>query len=56
MVTMSASDVSHSNYQDLFNAIGVMYGSDNGIDTFNLPDFHCQFPLGSNSNNNSQMV
>ncbi|CAF1572855.1 unnamed protein product [Rotaria sp. Silwood1] len=50
------SEVSRSTYQDLFKVIGVMYGSGNGIDTFNLPDFRYRFPLGSNNSNDRQLI
>lgn len=50
------SEVSRSTYQSLFYMIGVTYGSGNGIDTFNLPDFRYRFPLGSNSSNESQLA
>ena len=36
-------------YEDLFAVIGVIYGSGNGNDTFNLPDFRTRFPLGSSA-------
>jgi microcystin-dependent protein len=45
--------VSRITYPDLFSVIGVMHGSGNGNDTFNLPDFRTRFPLGSND---SQLV
>jgi microcystin-dependent protein len=50
------SEVSRLTYSDLFSVIGVTYGSGNGIDTFNLPDFRFRFPLGSNGSNDSQLV
>ncbi len=50
------SEVSRLTYPDLFDVIGVTYGSGNGTDTFNLPDFRARFPLGSNSSNDSQLV
>lgn len=36
--------------------IGITFGSGNGNDTFNLPDFRARFPLGSNGSNGSQLV
>lgn len=50
------SQVSRSNYSDLFNVIDTTYGSGNGINTFNLPDFRGRFPLGSNSSNTTQLI
>jgi microcystin-dependent protein len=50
------SEVSRSMYQDLFNVIGVTYGSGNSYDTFTLPDFRARFPLGSNDSNNESLV
>jgi microcystin-dependent protein len=44
------SAVNRFTYQDLFGVIGTTFGSGNGINTFNLPDFRTRFPLGSNSN------
>ena len=35
-----------SDYQDLFDLIGVTYGTGDGITTFNLPDLRGRFPLG----------
>ena len=37
---------SRSDYQDLFDLIGVTYGTGDGITTFNLPDLRGRFPLG----------
>ncbi|CAF1168569.1 unnamed protein product [Adineta steineri] len=50
------SEVSRTIYQDLFEAIGVTYGSGNGNDTFNIPDFRSRFPLGSNSTYSNSLV
>jgi microcystin-dependent protein len=50
------SEVSRLTYPDLFEVIGVTFGSGNGNDTFNLPDFRARFPLGSNGSNGSQLV
>ncbi|CAF1522959.1 unnamed protein product [Adineta steineri] len=50
------SEVSRTIYQDLFEAIGITYGSGNGNDTFNVPDFRSRFPLGSNSTYSSSLV
>ena len=38
--------VIRSDYQDLFDLIGVTYGTGDGITTFNLPDLRGRFPLG----------
>jgi microcystin-dependent protein len=43
----NGSAVSRSTYSSLFRVIGTIYGSGDGIDTFNLPDFRARFPLGS---------
>ena len=45
------SEISRTTYGDLFNVVGVTYGSGNGKDTFNLPDFRVRFPLGSTGSN-----
>ena len=45
------SEISRTTYRDLYKVIGVTYGSGNGKDTFNLPDFRVRFPLGSTSSN-----
>jgi len=50
------SQVSRSTYSDLFNVIGTTYGSGNGKDTFNLPDFRARFPLGSNNSYSNEFV
>ncbi len=47
------SAVSRTTYSDLFNVIGVTYGSGNGVDTFNVPDFRFRFPLGNNGSSTS---
>jgi len=49
------SEISRSTYKQLFTVIGVMYGSGNGNDTFNLPDFRARFPLGSNNSNSTEL-
>ncbi len=38
--------VIRSDYQDLFDLLGVTYGTGDGITTFNLPDLRGRFPLG----------
>jgi microcystin-dependent protein len=40
-------------YRDLFDVIGIMYGSGNDNDTFSLLDFCARFPLGSNENSSN---
>ena len=40
------SAVSRSQYQGLFSAIGVAYGSGDGSTTFNLPNFKGKVPVG----------
>ena len=47
------SAVSRATYSDLYNVIGVTYGSGNGVDTFNVPDFRFRFPLGGNGSSSS---
>ena len=42
----NGSAVSRSVYSDLFAAIGVTYGSGNGVTTFNLPDLQGRMVLG----------
>lgn len=41
--------ISRLDYSDLFNVIGTTYGSGDGKNTFNLPDFRTRVPLGSNT-------
>jgi len=43
------SAVSRTTYVDLFNAIGTVYGTGDGVNTFNLPDLKGQFLRGWNS-------
>lgn len=50
------SEVSRLNYSDLFMVIGTIYGSGNGIDTFNVPDFRARFPIGSSGRNDTQFA
>lgn len=40
------SPVSRALYDDLFTAIGVLYGAGNGTTTFNLPDLRGEFVRG----------
>ena len=42
------SSVNRVTYADLFSVIGTTFGSGNGPNSFNLPDFRARFPLGSN--------
>ena len=44
------SAVSRSDYVTLFNAIGIIWGSGDGINTFNLPDLRENVPVGINCN------
>ncbi|CAF0953751.1 unnamed protein product [Adineta steineri] len=46
-LSCDGSQVSRTTYSALFNVIGVTYGSGDGFNTFNLPDFRNRFPLGS---------
>lgn len=43
--------ISRTDYSDLFNTIGTMYGAGNGNSTFNLPNLQDRFPMGNNNNN-----
>ncbi|CAF1969066.1 unnamed protein product [Rotaria magnacalcarata] len=52
----NGSEVSRTTYQALFAVIGTIYGVGNGIDTFNLPDFRSQFPLGTNGTNDTYLT
>ena len=45
------SSLKQSDYPDLFNVIGTMYGSGDGTDTFSLPNLQDKVALGSSSNN-----
>jgi microcystin-dependent protein len=40
------SDVSRSDYANLFDAIGTSYGNGDGATTFGLPDFRGRIPAG----------
>ena len=42
--------VSRTDYQELFNTIGITYGSGNGFTTFNLPDLQGKIPVGKDEN------
>lgn len=42
--------VSRTDYQDLFNTIGITYGSGDGFTTFNLPDLQGKIPVGLDEN------
>ncbi|CAF1299959.1 unnamed protein product, partial [Didymodactylos carnosus] len=43
------SAISRSTYSQLYSVIGTLYGTGDGVYTFNLPDFRGRFPLGLNS-------
>lgn len=49
----NGQEVSRSEYPSLFNLIGINFGSGDGINTFNLPDYRGKFlrGLGGNSAN-----
>lgn len=47
------SAVSRTTYSDLFNKIGITYGSGDGSTTFNLPNLKGKVPVGLNSSDNS---
>ena len=42
--------VSRTDYQELFNTIGITYGSGDGSTTFNLPDLQGKIPVGLDEN------
>lgn len=42
--------VSRTDYQELFNTIGIIYGSGDGFTTFNLPDLQGKIPVGKDEN------
>ncbi|CAF1336347.1 unnamed protein product [Adineta ricciae] len=50
------SEVSRVTYSDLFDVIDTLYGSGNGNDTFNLPDFRGRFPLGNNDSSGHSFI
>jgi microcystin-dependent protein len=39
--------VSRTTYDDLYSAIGTIFGPGNGSSTFNIPDFRGRTPIGS---------
>ena len=42
--------VSRTTYQELFNTIGITYGTGDGFITFNLPDLQGKIPVGLDEN------
>jgi microcystin-dependent protein len=42
--------ISRTDYQELFNTIGITYGSGDGFTTFNLPDLQGKIPVGLDEN------
>ena len=44
------SAISRTQYQDLFNTIGITFGQGDGFETFNLPDLRDRVPVGKDSN------
>lgn len=44
------SEVSRTQYKDLFNVIGTFFGQGDGQTTFNLPDMRNRFPEGAGTN------
>lgn len=46
------SEVSRTEYADLFNIVGTMYGEGDGSTTFNLPNMKGRIPVGSNPSDN----
>ena len=47
------SEVSRTEYADLFNIIGTMYGEGDGSTTFNLPNLVGRVPVGSDDSDSS---
>jgi len=43
------SDVSRTDYQQLFNTIGTTFGQGDGFTTFNLPDLRDRVPIGKDT-------
>ena len=48
-LSCNGAAVSRTTYNNLFNWIGVAYGSGDGSTTFNLPDFRGLFPRGKDA-------
>lgn len=46
----NGQEVSREDYPELFNIIGIRYGSGNGSTTFNLPDLRSRVPVGLDPN------
>ncbi len=42
--------VSRTDYADLFDIVGTVFGSGDGVNTFNLPDFSDRAPIGASNN------
>lgn len=42
--------ISRTDYQELFNTIGINFGSGDGFTTFNLPDLRNRVPVGKDEN------
>lgn len=45
----NGSAISRTTYSDLYDVIGIIYGSGDGSTTFNLPNLQRKFPIGSSS-------
>ncbi|CAF0816163.1 unnamed protein product, partial [Adineta ricciae] len=52
----NGSEVSRQIYRNLFSVIGTIYGSGDGVNTFNLPDLRARFPLGSTLSSDVTML
>ena len=48
------SEISRSDYPDLFLLLGTRYGSGDGLNTFNIPDAIDRYPIGYSSSFNSK--
>jgi hypothetical protein len=48
----NGAEISRQDYADLFEIIGTTFGSGNGSDTFNLPDFRGKFLRGHGGSGN----
>ena len=52
-MTANGSEVSRTEYPELFSTIGVMYGNGNNTTTFNIPDLRGYFLRGFNDGANN---
>lgn len=52
-VLCDGAELSRTNYSELFDVIGTLYGSGNSTSTFNVPDFKNRSPMGANTWNSA---